>query len=95
MAREIKDPSPDDRIRFALAQCFDSGNALADAIEGMDDSEDGYEFELALMGVPETIDGVLKDMDYYVDKMRRIYVEKAVEELEFQEVRYKGARSMS
>lgn len=85
---------PDNRIRSALNEAFDSGNAMADAFEALDDSEDGYEFEQALMGIPETImvshRGILKDLDYYISKLRRLYVEKAIVELDHQEDHHTG-----
>lgn len=77
------------RILDALERPFDTGNALTDAWEELMLVEDAHEFEFALLGKPkidETVDGndtifIVKDTAYYLDRLRRLYVEKASEEL--------------
>lgn len=87
------------RLRKALLDTFDTGNALMDAWEQLTIEEDTYHMELALMGEPEIeereIDGeqimVLLDWDYYRDRLKAIWLEKAEAELDAEEA-YHGNR---
>ena len=88
------------RVKVALQNLFDSGNALPDAWNDLMLAEDGYEFQLALMGVPEIAevdDGgdkvlVLKDMRYYWDELKKLYIDRALQELDAEEAHHGNRR---
>jgi hypothetical protein len=84
----------EDRIRFALVNLFDAGNALVDALEHMMIEQDGWEIENALMGIPETVNGELRDWEYFTKKLRASYVKAVEEELDHSEEKYEGSRRL-
>jgi len=84
------------RLAAAIENLFDSGNSLANAWDDLLLIEDSYELELALIGRPEIHTNadntkVRLNMDYYVRKLRELWMIRALAELEAEE-RHHGNR---
>ena len=89
------------RLKTALLATFDTGNALQDAWDQLLLDEDSCEIELALIGEPEIVevreaDGleilVLKDAEYYIDRLRDNWIEAAIDALDFEEAHHGNRR---
>ena len=90
-AKRIQDVK---RIQAALEDTFDTGNALADEIEIFAQENDLFEVEQALMGQPETVDGIVRDTDYFLMRLRDGYIDAVLNQLdEIEEEHAHGAQS--
>lgn len=84
------------RVRAALSEALDTGNVLVDLIgswganPSIMNDEDMFEFEQALVGIPETVGGVERNMEYYVGILRDAYVEQVLRVLDWQEKHHHG-----
>ena len=76
------------RVKQVLLQFFDTGNCLPEAIDNLMLKEDAYEIMNAIMGQPESVEQdhalVLKDMDYYWKRLRDLFVDQMVQEIDYQ-----------
>jgi hypothetical protein len=81
-----------ERVRAALREALDTGNALYDIATrlGANPEIDTFEFEQALVGMPETIDGVERNMEYYIGMLRDAYIERVIIDLDHQEKEHHG-----
>jgi len=80
----------ENRIKAALENLVGSDNCLVDSMEELPILHDGHEIELALMGIPETVDGELRDWAYFTEKLRGIYIDNMTDLLDFIESEYRG-----
>ena len=88
------------RLRSAMLQTFDTGNALQDAWDQLMIEEDPSEIEMALIGEPEIVainDGddeimVLKDTDYYIEKLKDYWIDAATDALDLEEQHHGNKR---
>ena len=78
----------ENRVKHAIENLFDTGNALPDSFDELLMVEDGAEIELALMGIAPKVDGVTKDWDYYTNKLREIFVGEVEAYLDYVESEY-------
>jgi len=85
------------RLDSALDNLFDSGNSLVNAWNDLLLLEDSYEIEQALIGRPETHTNadntnVRLNMDYYVRRLRELWIIRALAELEAEEQHHGNRR---
>jgi len=75
------------RVQAALAEAFDSGNAMMDAFDDLwsEPGCDMLEFEQALVGIPEVVNGEVRDIKYFMDKLKETFVRYVILELNEQE----------
>ena len=66
------------RILKALADCYDTGNILQESWDQLMTDGDAFEFENALMDLPEDTAAI----DEFMLALRQIYVAKVIAELD-------------